>query len=401
MDLKKISIENFKCFGSQVDIDLGRLTLLTGANSSGKSSIIYSVLGAIQSGEFPFQFSTNGKYINMGSYKEIVHNHKRKEKIKLGFTFENNAIKEIKTVWVEDEKSNLPKLFELSVIADYFTLSIRFNNEKNNYILHYYSDSQNAPGSNLQNDLPVSIERLEFEDFSIGIKELFINFDRKINFIGPFRLSSERAYYEQSKVNLKVNYNGEGYLDQIIYWETNKDPKLKKLTENLKKLKLLYSIKARRVGGGKYEVSVKVKKSGVESSLSDVGSGVSQFLPIMVADLQLAEDSTLFIAESEAHLHPSVQSSFGDYLANQINSTAKNYIIETHSEYLLNKIRLAIVKGELKEDDVKVLFIDNEGPENVIHNISFTPKGRIVNAPKNFFKTYLMDAMQIAINAAE
>ena len=82
MNLTKISIENFKCFQNEIDIDFGRLTLLTGANSSGKSSIIYSVLGSLQSGEFPFQFSTNGKYVNMGDFKEIVHDHNRKEKIK-------------------------------------------------------------------------------------------------------------------------------------------------------------------------------------------------------------------------------------------------------------------------------------------------------------------------------
>ena len=69
MILEKISIENFKCFHTKTDIEFGKITLLTGANSSGKSSIIYSILGAIQSGEFPLQFSTNGKYVNMGDFK--------------------------------------------------------------------------------------------------------------------------------------------------------------------------------------------------------------------------------------------------------------------------------------------------------------------------------------------
>jgi predicted ATPase len=144
-----------------------------------------------------------------------------------------------------------------------------------------------------------------------------------------------------------------------------------------------------------------VKKGGVTSSLSDVGFGISQFLPIIVADLQLPDTSTLFVAQPEIHLHPSVQSSFGDYLANQINTTNKNYVIETHSEYLLNKIRLAIVKGELNEEDVNVGFTDNDDNENVVHKISFTPRGQILNAPKNFFKTYMMDVMEIAINAAD
>ena len=93
MDLQKITIENFKCFQSKTEIDFGKLTLLTGANSSGKSSIMYSILGAIQSGEFPFQFSTNGKYVDMGDYYEIVNNHDKEKQIKLAFAFINGAVR--------------------------------------------------------------------------------------------------------------------------------------------------------------------------------------------------------------------------------------------------------------------------------------------------------------------
>ena len=66
----------------------------------------------------------------------------------------------------------------------------------------------------------------------------------------------------------------------------------------------------------------------------------------------------------------------------------KRYVIETHSEYLLNKIRLGIVKGEIDENDVKILFIDNQGAEAVTHKITFNKQGQILNAPENFFKTY-------------
>ena len=55
MRINKLQFENFKCF-KNIELELGKITLLTGANSSGKSSIIYGILGAIQSGEFPFNF---------------------------------------------------------------------------------------------------------------------------------------------------------------------------------------------------------------------------------------------------------------------------------------------------------------------------------------------------------
>ena len=190
------------------------------------------------------------------------------------------------------------------------------------------------------------------------------------------------------------------YLDQIISWESKDKKKLIELVSILKDLNLLFSIKSKRLDGGRFEIAVQTKEGGVETSLSDVGFGISQFLPIIVADLQLPKSSTLFVAQPEIHLHPSVQSSFGDYLMTQIKTKDKNYVIETHSEYLLNKIRLGIVKGDIKEGDVKILFVDNEGKYNIIHKIRFTKQGQILNAPDNFFKTYMMDVMEIAINAA-
>jgi predicted ATPase len=205
---------------------------------------------------------------------------------------------------------------------------------------------------------------------------------------------------ETSKTNLKVSNDGRGYLDQIIAWETKEPEKLKELMEILNDLNLLNEIKSKRTEGGKYDILIKTKEKGIFTSLNDVGFGISQFLPIIVADLQLNKSSTLFVAQPEIHLHPSVQSSFGDYLLSQIKKSSKKYIIETHSEYLLNKIRLGIVKGEIDENDVKVFFTDNQGEEAVIHKIIFNKQGQILNAPENFFKTYMIDVMEIAINAA-
>ena len=450
MDLQKITIENFKCFQSKTEIDLGKLTLLTGANSSGKSSIMYSILGAIQSGEFPFHFSTNGKYVNMGDFYEIVYNHNKRRQIKLSYTFANGTIHNVETVWKENSKNNLPILFELKVTSDYFELYIKHhekkyvtdfkynpendpqyqfvspddykklivnildsknqikankNNEKEtpidvNKVLAETTQAQDLKGLEFDELLPAqSIQPIKLQQIFDTIQTLFNSYDNKLNFISSFRLHPDRGYLETSKTNLKVSNDGKGYLDQIIAWETKDPEKIKELLQILNDLNLLNDIKSKRTEGGKYDILIKIKEQGVYTSLYDVGFGISQFLPIIVADLQLGKSSTLFLAQPEIHLHPSVQSYFGDYLLNQIKKSSKKYIVETHSEYLLNKIRLGIVKGEIDADDVKVLFIDNQGTEAVTHKITFNKQGQILNAPENFFKTYIMDIMEIAINA--
>lgn len=220
-----------------------------------------------------------------------------------------------------------------------------------------------------------------------------------IIFIGSSRNPPLRTYLEQNRTNITINHLGEGYLEQIIQWELRDKAKYAQLVQTMKDLELLASIRTKRMEGGRYEMAVRVKEDGVETSLTDIGFGVSQFLPIVVADLQLPNGSTLFVSQPETHLHPSVQSSFGDYLVRQANTLDKNYIIETHSEYLLNRIRLAIVKGEIKEEDVSVYYLEPHPDGNISHRVTFDRQGRILGAPEDFFKTYMMDVMEIAMQA--
>lgn len=459
MELQKVIIENFKCFQSKTEIEFGKLTLLTGANSSGKSSIIYSILGAIQSGEFPFQFSTNGKYVNMGDFNEIVFGHDKNNIVKLGYVFKNSIVYQIDTEWKENSTNKLPKLHKLSAVSEYFKLKIEYKNRK--YIIDFKYEPKEDPQNQIvskdfyekflsnmadlfdnintsksenknetQNDKDFSkimnemlqaqdIKGLAVSDLSFGkemlkqpggiklrqifdvIEKLFKSYDERINFISSFRLHPDRVYLETSKADLKIYNDGKGYLDQIVSWENKNQKKHNELLGILKELDLIYDIKTKRTDGGKYDILIKPKENSVFTSLYDVGFGISQFLPIIVADLQLPKTSTLYVAQPEIHLHPSVQSSFGNYLINQITKNDKRYVIETHSEYLLNKIRLAIVKGEIQQNDVKVIFLENLSDETKVYEIEFNNKGQIVNAPNNFFETYMLDVMNIAINAVE
>jgi predicted ATPase len=151
--------------------------------------------------------------------------------------------------------------------------------------------------------------------------------------------------------------------------------------------------------GGRFELRVKTQKKGIWASLTDVGFGISHFLPIIVADLQLERTSTLLIEQPELHLHPSVQATLADYFIRQATTQDKQYIIETHSEYLLNRIRLAIVKEEIAPSDISVYFFENSQEGTITHEIEFTKDGQIKNAPQGFFDTYMMDVMNIALYA--
>ena len=79
VSLKTLHLKNFKCFKKEQSITFEKLTILTGENSSGKSSVLNAILGSIQSGEYPYKFSPNGKYVNMGDFKEVSNNIQQKK----------------------------------------------------------------------------------------------------------------------------------------------------------------------------------------------------------------------------------------------------------------------------------------------------------------------------------
>ena len=230
--------------------------------------------------------------------------------------------------------------------------------------------------------------------------EYFIEIsNRHFNYIGSFRQPPERTYYQKAKAQSKVDTDGAGYIDQIIEWEETDPDKLAELAKIMSELELFKEIKSNKFKGGRFELAVKTQTNSELATLTDVGFGISQFLPIIVADLQLGDNSCLALSQPEIHLHPKIQALFGNFLANQIKHTQKQYIVETHSEYLLNRIRLLLVKGELKPEDVRVYYFENDGIKTSTYNVEFTKDGQIKGAPDSFFDTYAVDVMDIALNA--
>ncbi|MGV0751412.1 DUF3696 domain-containing protein [Empedobacter brevis] len=452
MNINKIKLKNFKCYNN-VEVELSQITLLTGANSSGKSSLLYSLLGTIQSREFPFQFSPNGKYVNMGDFTEIVHNHEKESIISIEFEYisDDDLIKTITTNWRIDKLRDLPILDSLEASSKFYKLQIdkvrKFNltfeyirendpqkdlrspeilskimESIDKIFMDFKEDKENnteKKGISLIKKYGNVKDKIEFKFSNINeleksirqegnyfleniIKEItkfFNEYDDKINYISSFRLFPERTYYETSKFDLKVGKFGENYEDQIITWETTKHRNYKKLCDILKELGLLDEIKSKRLSGGRYEILVKNKKNGIWSTITDVGFGISQFLPIIVADLQLGNHSTLYIAQPEIHLHPKVQAQFADYIVNRVVNDNKKYVIETHSEYLLNRLRLAICEERISEKAISTNYIENNGQIAKHYKLNLLKNGQIVNAPESFFDTYMIDVMNIAINA--
>ncbi|MES2027432.1 MAG: DUF3696 domain-containing protein [Pseudomonadota bacterium] len=135
-------------------------------------------------------------------------------------------------------------------------------------------------------------------------------------------------------------------------------------------------------------------KSSVRST--HIGFGLSYALPIIVAALSLHRDGIILVENPEAHLHPYSQSRMGSFLA-LLAGTGRQIFIETHSDHLVNGIRLAIKKGLVSPTTVVFNFFQktHDSDASSIQQIRPDPNGKLSTWPEGFFDQIENDLAQL------
>jgi hypothetical protein len=133
-----------------------------------------------------------------------------------------------------------------------------------------------------------------------------------------------------------------------------------------------------------------VRSGGPLFNLVDVGYGVSQALPILVdAALRSGPGETFLLQQPEVHLHPRAQAEVGSFFA-RLAGKKRRFVIETHSDYLVDRIRMEVRKGEhLKPEDVSFLYFERQKHGALIHNLELDKSGSITNPPSGFRQFFL------------
>lgn len=145
---------------------------------------------------------------------------------------------------------------------------------------------------------------------------------------------------------------------------------------------------------------VMTEGSGAMHDLTNVGVGVSQVLPIVVMALLAPKAALLIFEQPELHLHPKVQARLADFFL-ALALDGKQTIAETHSEYLVDRLRLriALSEGETVNEYVNILFSHKTAGQTNLIPIEVTEYGAIVNWPEDFFDQSQNDVSRI-LNAA-
>jgi hypothetical protein len=160
---------------------------------------------------------------------------------------------------------------------------------------------------------------------------------------------------------------------------------------------LFTNIDIRRIGrkeGDPFQLQVKIAGSGI--NLVDVGYGVSQVLPIIVDAIREPQESTFLLQQPEVHLHPRAQAELGSFLGILAKQQQKHFIIETHSDYLVDRIRMDIrdVK-HLKPDDVAILYFERKGGEAQIHTMGIDRFGNLSGVPPGYRQFFLEEERRL------
>ena len=131
-----------------------------------------------------------------------------------------------------------------------------------------------------------------------------------------------------------------------------------------------------------FQLQVKVR-SGPHANIMDVGYGVSQSLPILV-DVMAATERTFLLQQPEVHLHPRGQAELASLFVEAVRKRRNRFLIETHSDYVIDRVRISVRKRILKPDDVSILYFEPAGAAVTIRALTLDADGNLRNAPAGY-----------------
>ena len=375
--IRQLSIENFKCFKNQT-LEFGRLTVLSGANGVGKSTVVQSLLlvretrdslhsivtrQTVGSDEATSPVSLNGPYgLSLGNSSVVTNAELESDRLAITIRDDREATSRFE--FLADSETPRTTIDYLRTSSDTGTDAAFEDNHLFSPEFHYLVAERVGP-----RDLYGMADQ-PFVSTGIAGEFTAQAISRSVTRdVAPaLCLATDTALF---RVQL------EAWLDQItpgIQIETNDYPEVNRV----------------RVG---------IRRKGMETdwlSPSNIGFGISYVLPVVVSGLLAPPGSILVVENPEAHLHPAAQSAIGRFLT-RVALSGVQVVIETHSENVVNGARLEAILGDAGGDDIRFLFFNiAEGrAEPDISTISMDERGELSNWPIGFFDQQTKDLAEL------
>lgn len=352
-----LNIKRFKCF-DELRLRIENLTVLTGKNSVGKSSITQAIRllreVAISSSD-PVQIHLNGSGFQLGIYDEILKRNrieKSSDSIELGLSNQTDESSLITLTPAEDSE-------ECEYINARFSDIPLLSNHSPRFFTYLSAERY---GPRLRQEITDGHRSI---DVGVGIKG---EFSAEVLANSQTTRIDERLIYPIDNSLSLLSVNLEKWMSSIVG-----DIRIRALRPPRLAMPMLEFI-----------------KHGTESEWqfpTNFGFGVSYTLPIVLAGLLLEENGFLIVDSPEAHLHPAAQTSLAQFLAH-VAASGRYVIIETHSDHIVDGFRLAIANKShpISADNCVFHYLDQSENGSVAHHdLSPRPNGTLPKWPKGFF----------------
>ncbi len=140
---------------------------------------------------------------------------------------------------------------------------------------------------------------------------------------------------------------------------------------------------------------VMVKALGPAANIVNVGYGVSQVLPIVTAIAKAHSGGHFLLQQPEVHLHPRGQAALATFFIEELLHNNHSFLIETHSDYMIDRFRISVRKGKLKPEDVTILFFAPSRSGVDIYPIALDSQGNLLDTPKKYRDFFIDEYNQL------
>lgn len=365
--IERLAITNFKAFAS-ADIRIGRYTLLSGLNSSGKSTVLQA-LALLRQGKNYMNDETwtlplNGELVQLGTGRDILHEE-----------------------YVAEAGTEPEIIFRLSASPSE-PLEVRARYGRDDDFLPATAN----PGWFLPRE-PGSEEEMAVTAFNTGFQYLradrvnpAVTYPRSHEMSGIRGFLGTRGEYtadylrqhQDDRVHSAVLHDPDDapqLLAQADAWLTEICPGVRVQAAEIELADLVrLSFQFTRPG----QLTSEPRRP------THVGFGLAYVLPIVVACMTARPNSLLLLENPEAHLHPQGQSAMAR-LTCAAAAAGAQVVVETHSDHILNGIRLAVKRGILAPEDVVLHYFDRQDHGVQITSPAIGPDGMLSQWPPGFF----------------
>jgi len=359
--ISEFRIQNFKCFEEQ-NFNFGPLTVFCGLNCAGKSSVIQALLLLRQSYE-RFDLNVgglflNGEYVKIGTAKDALHEGAKTEKIAFN---------------VQYDDMRFPSLgWQFEANSDSDVLDPIF---------------QDIPKGKVDEFPFSSFEYLQAERIgprtSFPVSDYIVGRNRRLGVSGEYCVCFLERYGTDAVKNSKMWHplaQGVGLRFQVEAWLGEVSPGARIHSKSYRDMDSVNI---------EYSFAMEGELSGRRRA-TNVGFGVTYALPVITA-LLASNGGMLIIENPEAHLHPRAQVRMGQLIALAADAGCQ-IVVETHSDHVLNGLRMAAHGGLINPEIIKINYLKRdvlvEGGRPVVVDVKINPDGRFDRRPDGFFDEF-------------